>query len=201
MKKIVIATSNPYKFLEVKETLKDLPYQFVGLNEFPDIPEIEETGKTLLENSLIKARTVHEITGFPTVADDTGLEVNCLNGAPGIRSARYAGEKATSKDNLNKLLKDLKGVPFRKRLAQFRTVISFVTDLKEHWVEGIVKGIILEESRGDSGFGYDPIFYIPELNKTFAELSMERKNKISHRGLALEKFRILLGKFNLAKQL
>jgi XTP/dITP diphosphohydrolase len=158
-------------------------------------------GKTLLENSLIKARTVHEITGFPTVADDTGLEVNCLNGAPGIRSARYAGEKATSKDNLNKLLKDLKGVPFRKRLAQFRTVISFVTDLKEHWVEGIVKGIILEESRGDSGFGYDPIFYIPELNKTFAELSMERKNKISHRGLALEKFRILLGKFNLAKQL
>ena len=199
MKKIVIATSNPHKFLEVKEILKDLPYQFVGLNEFPNIPEIEETGKTLLENSLIKARTVHKITGFPTVADDTGLEVNCLNGAPGIRSARYAGEKATSKDNLNKLLNDLEGVPYGKRQAQFRTVISFVTDLKEHWVEGIVKGIILDESRGDSGFGYDPIFYIPELNKTFAELSMERKNKISHRGLALEKFRILLGKFNLTK--
>ena len=198
MKKIVIATSNPHKLIEVKEILKDLPYQFVGLNEFPNIPEIEETGKTLLENSLIKARTVHKITGFPTVADDTGLEVNCLNGAPGIRSARYAGEKATSKDNLNKLLNDLEGVPYGKRQAQFRTVISFVTDLKEHWVEGIVKGIILDESRGDSGFGYDPIFYIPELNKTFAELSMERKNKISHRGLALEKFRILLGKFNLS---
>ena len=198
MKKIVIATSNPHKLIEVKEILKDLPYQFVGLNEFPNIPEIEETGKTLLENSLIKARTVHKITGFPTVADDTGLEVNCLNGAPGIRSARYAGEKATSKDNLNKLLNDLEGVPYGKRQAQFRTVISFVTDLKEHWVEGIVKGIILDESRGDSGFGYDPIFYIPELNKTFAELSMERKNKISHRGLALEKFRILLGKFKLS---
>lgn len=198
MKKIVIATSNPHKLLEVKEILKDLPYQFVGLNEFPDIPEIEETGTTLLENSLIKARTVHKITGFPIVADDTGLEVNSLNGAPGIRSARYAGEKATSKDNLNKLLKDLDGVPYEKRQAQFRTVISFVTDLKEHWVEGIVKGIILNEPRGENGFGYDPIFYIPELNMTFAELSMERKNKISHRGLALEKFRILLGKFNLS---
>lgn len=198
MIKIVFATNNINKLREAQSILKDLPYQFVGLNEFPDIPEIEETGTTLLENSLIKARTVHKITGFPIVADDTGLEVNSLNGAPGIRSARYAGEKATSKDNLNKLLKDLDGVPYEKRQAQFRTVISFVTDLKEHWVEGIVKGIILNELRGENGFGYDPIFYIPELNMTFAELSMERKNKISHRGLALEKFRILLGKFNLS---
>ena len=198
MKKIVIATRNQHKLLEVKEILKGLPYQFVGLNEFPDILEIEEKGKTLLENSLIKARTVHDITGFPTVADDTGLEVKYLNGAPGVKSARYAGEKATSKNNLNKLLEDLDGIPNGKRQAQFRTVISFVTDIKEHWVEGIVKGIILEESRGESGFGYDPIFYIPKLKKTFAELSMVRKNKISHRGLALEKFRILLGKFDLA---
>ena len=150
-----------------------------------------------MENSLIKARTVHKITGLPTVADDTGLEVNSLNGAPGVKSARYAGENATYKDNLNKLLKDLEGVPHGERQAQFRTVISFVTDSQEHWVEGIVKGTILNESRGESGFGYDPIFYIPELKKTFAELSMEEKNKISHRGLALEKFRILLGKYNL----
>ncbi len=198
MKKIVIATSNTHKLLEVKEILKELPYEFVGLNEFPDIPQIEETGKTLLENSLIKARTVHKITGFPTVADDTGLEVNILNGAPGVKSARYSGEKATSKDNLNKLLKDLDGLPYEKREAQFRTVISFIIDSKEHWVDGIVKGIILDEPRGDSGFGYDPIFYIPKLKKTFAELSMEGKNKISHRGLALEKFRILLGKINLS---
>lgn len=198
MKKIVIATSNPHKLLEVKEILKDLPYEFVGLNEFPDIPEIEETGKTLLENSLIKARTVHKITGLPTVADDTGLEVNCLNGAPGVKSARYAGENATYQDNLNKLLKDLEGVPLAERQAQFRTVISFINNEREHWVEGLVKGIIIDELRGESGFGYDPIFYIPDLKKTFAELSMEQKNKISHRGLALEKFRILLGKFNLA---
>lgn len=198
MKKIVIATSNPHKLLEVKEILKDLPYEFVGLNEFPDIPEIEETGKTLLENSLLKARTVHKITGLPTMADDTGLEVNCLNGAPGVKSARYAGENATYQDNLNKLLKDLEGVPLAERQAQFRTVISFINNEREHWVEGLVKGIIIDELRGESGFGYDPIFYIPDLKKTFAELSMEQKNKISHRGLALEKFRILLGKFNLA---
>ena len=197
MIKIVFATNNNNKLREAQSILKDLPYQFVGLNEFPNIPEIEETGKTLLENSLIKARTVHEITGFPTVADDTGLEVNSLNGAPGVKSARYAGGNATYEDNLNKLLKDLEGVPFGKRQAQFRTVISFVTDSEEHWVEGIVKGIILNESRGESGFGYDPIFYLPELKKTFAQLSMEEKNKISHRGLALEKFRILLGKYNL----
>lgn len=198
MKKIVIATSNPHKLLEVKEILKDLPYEFVGLNEFPDIPEIEETGKTLLENSLIKARTVHKITGLPTMADDTGLEVNCLNGAPGVKSARYAGENATYQDNLNKLLKDLEGVPLAERQAQFRTVISFINNEREHWVEGLVKGIIIDELRGESGFGYDPIFYIPDLKKTFAEFSMVQKNKISHRGLALEKFRILLGKFNLA---
>lgn len=198
MKKIVIATSNPHKLLEVKEILKDLPYEFVGLNELPDIPEIEETGKTLLENSLIKARTVHKITGLPTVADDTGLEVNYLNGAPGVKSARYAGENATYQDNLNKLLKDLEGVPLAERQAQFRTVISFINNEREHWVEGLVKGIIIDELRGESGFGYDPVFYIPDLKKTFAELSMEQKNKISHRGLALEKFRILLGKFNLA---
>lgn len=198
MKKIVIATSNPHKLLEVKEILKDLPYEFVGLNEFPDIPEIEETGKTLLENSLIKARTVHKITGLPTVADDTGLEVNYLNGAPGVKSARYAGGNATYQDNLNKLLKDLEGVLLAERQAQFRTVISFINNEREHWVEGLVKGIIIDELRGESGFGYDPIFYIPDLKKTFAELSMVQKNKISHRGLALEKFRILLGKFNLA---
>ena len=198
MIKIVFATNNIDKLNEAQSILKDLPYQFVGLNEFPNIPEIEETGKTLLENSLIKARTIHEITGLPTMADDTGLEVNSLNGAPGVKSARYSGINATYEDNLNKLLKDLEGVPFGKRQAQFRTVISFVTGSEEHCVEGIVKGIILNESRGENGFGYDPIFYIPELKKTFAELSMEKKNKISHRGLALEKLRILLRKFDFA---
>ncbi len=197
MEKIVFATNNINKLIEVQSILTDLQYQVVGSNEFPDIPDVEETGKTLLENSLIKARTIHKITGLPTMADDTGLEVNILNGAPGIRSARYAGENATYEDNLNKLLKDLAGVPQGERQAQFRTVISFITKSQEHWVEGIVKGMILNETRGENGFGYDPVFYIPELKMTLAELSMEKKNKISHRGLALEKFRILLREFNL----
>ena len=199
MEKIVFATGNNNKLQEAKSILKDLPFEFIGLDNFPNIPSIEETGTTLLENSLIKAKTVFDITGLPSIGDDTGLEVDYLNGAPGVLSARYAGENNTSNDNLNKLLKDLDGVPHEKRNAQFRTVISFVFGSHEHWVEGIVKGVILNESRGESGFGYDPIFYIPELGKTFAELSMEEKNKISHRGLALEKFRILLGKFNLTK--
>ena len=193
MKKIVIATRNKNKLIEMKEILRDLPYEFVGLEEFLDIPEIEENGDTFLENSLIKARTVHNLTGYPSIGDDTGLEVDYLKGAPGVRSARFAGENAISSDNVSKLLTELNGIPLYQRNAQFRTVISFVTEQKEHWVEGIVKGLILFEPLGESGFGYDPIFYYPPLKKTFAELSMDQKNKISHRGLALEKFRILLG--------
>jgi len=199
MNKIVFATSNINKLREAQSILKDLPYQVIGLDEFPDIPEIKETGKTLLDNSLIKARTVYNLTGLPSIGDDTGLEVEYLNGAPGVKSARYAGENAAYKDNLNKLLKDLDGVPPGKRKAQFRTVISFVNALTEQWVEGIVEGIIIDKPRGSGGFGYDPVFYVPELKKTFAEIPMDEKNKISHRGLALEKFRILLGKFYLTK--
>ncbi len=197
MKKIVIATHNQHKLIEIKEILHDLPYQFIGLDEFPDIPDIAETGDTFLKNSLIKARIVHKLTGYPAIGDDTGLEVDYLNGAPGVFSGRYAGETATYKENLEKLLKDLQTVPKNERQAQFRTIISFVTDTDEQWVEGVVNGVILEASRGKQGFGYDPIFYVPELRKTLAELSMAEKNKISHRGLALEKFRILLGKYKL----
>jgi len=199
MDKIVFATSNINKLREAQSILKDLPYQFVGLDNFPNIPPIEETGTTLLENSLIKARTVYNLTGLPSIGDDTGLEVEYLNGAPGVWSGRYAGENATDNYNLNRLLNNLEGVPNRERHAQFRTVISFVTDSEEQWVEGIVRGIIIDKPSGSGGFGYDSIFYIPKLKKTFAELSMDEKNKISHRGLALEKFRILLYKFNLAK--
>ena len=198
MNKIVIATHNEHKLIEMKEILKDLPFKFIGLKEFPNITDIPETGDTFLENSLIKARTAHSLTGLPSIGDDTGLEVKYLDGAPGVLSARFAGKNANYKDNLLKLLKCLENVPIEKRRAQFRTVISFVTDKKEQWVEGIVKGIIFARAQGNRGFGYDPIFYIPELQKTFSELSMAEKNKISHRGLALEKFRILLGKQNLA---
>ena len=198
MDKIVFATSNNNKLREAKYILEDLPYKFIGLDSFPNIPPILETGKTLLENSLIKAKTVFDITRLPSIGDDTGLEVEYLNGSPGVMSARYAGESASSQENINKLLLDMNGVPVSECKARFRTVISFVTDSYEQWVEGIVNGIIIDKPQGSGGFGYDSIFFIPKLNKTFAELSMEEKNKISHRGLALEKFRILLGNFDLA---
>jgi len=197
MKKIVIATHNRHKLIEMKEILKDLSYEFLGLEHFPDIHDIEETGDTLIENSLIKARTVHKITGYPAIGDDTGLEVDFLNGAPGVKSARFAGEDAKPNENVELLLQKLKDVPDNERTARFRTVISFVTANNEKWVEGIAEGKITEKPVGNSGFGYDPIFYFSPLTRTFAELSMDEKNKISHRGLALEKFRILLGNFNL----
>ena len=195
--KIVIATHNQHKLREIQEYLNDLPHQFIGLNEFPAINEIAETGYTLLDNSFIKARTINKLTGLPAIADDTGLEVDYLNGAPGVRSARFAGDKAISKDNVNLLLEKLKNIPGDMRSARFRTVISLVIDGNEKWVEGVAEGRITTKPTGEQGFGYDPIFYYPPLKKTFAELSLKEKNKISHRGLALKKFRILLGEINL----
>lgn len=189
---IVLATHNKYKVEEIRSALGGISISWLTLNDFPHIGEIEETGATLLENSLLKASTVNANTGFPAVADDTGLEVDFLNGAPGIYSARWAGEKATFEDNVNKLLKELKDVPPAKRTARFRSVISFVDGKTEEWVEGTVKGRITEKSRGSEGFGYDPVFLIPDLGKTFAELSLEGKNTISHRGMAVKKLRQLL---------
>jgi len=200
MDKIVIATRNQHKLTEIKKMLNDLPIQIIGLDAFQDIPEIVETGTTLLENSLIKAKTVFQLTGYHAVGDDTGLEVDYLNGAPGVHSARYAGFDSDSEMNVEKLLKELEGVPMEQRTARFRTVISMVTDDGEAWVDGIAEGAIIDEQKGSSGFGYDPIFYFPPLKKTFAELSMDEKNKISHRGLALQKFRILLGQIDLNEQ-
>jgi XTP/dITP diphosphohydrolase len=197
MKKIIIATRNKHKLLEIQSYLADHEYEFIGLEQFPEVAEIDETGSTLLENSLIKASTVHNITGLPAVGDDTGLEVDYLDGAPGVKSARFAGEDSNPQNNINLLLKKLNGVDEISRTARFRTVISIVYNGYEEWVEGIAEGIILKKPKGEGGFGYDPIFYYPPLNKTFAELSMAEKNKISHRGLALQKFRILLGKINL----
>lgn len=200
MDKIVIATRNQHKLIEIQKVLNDLPIQFIGLDGFENIPEIDETGNTLVENSLIKAREVHQLTGLPAIGDDTGLEVDYLNGAPGVNSARYAGPDSDSEKNVAKLLKKLKDVPREQRSARFRTVISIVHKSGENWTEGIAEGVIIEKQQGNSGFGYDPIFYYPPLKKTFAELSMDEKNKISHRGLALQKFRILLGQIDLNEQ-
>ena len=190
--KIVLATHNHDKEIELRDLLCDLDVEICSLSEYPDIGEIEETGTTLLENSLLKARIVFAKTGHSAIADDTGLEVDALDGAPGIYSARFAGLDATYEDNLNKLLFSMEEVPEERRTARFRTVISFVDGNQELWTEGHIDGKIIDFPRGNAGFGYDPVFYIPQLEKTFAELSTEEKNKISHRGLALQKLRKIL---------
>ena len=192
---IVLATHNRDKREELQEALSEFMVEILSLNDFPFIGEIEEVGQTLLENSMIKAKTVHNLTQLPAIADDTGLEVEALNGAPGIYAARYAGEDVTYEDNVNKLLAEMENIPLENRKAQFRTVISFVDKDRELWTEGTIKGIIGESAKGKNGFGYDPVFFVPELEKTFSELSIGEKNRISHRGLAMKKFRILLREY------
>ena len=192
---IVLATQNRDKREELQEALSEFTVKILSLNDFPFIGDIEEVGQTLQENSMIKAKTVHNLTQLPVIADDTGLEVEALNGAPGIYSARYAGEDVTYEDNVNKLLAEMENIPLENRKAQFRTVISFVDKDRELWTEGTIKGIIGESAKGKNGFGYDPVFFVPELEKTFSELSIGEKNRISHRGLAMKKFRILLREF------
>jgi len=191
-KKIVLATHNQHKRHEMNRVLSSMGITIVGLNDFPQIGDIEETGKTLLENAFIKARKVFELTGIPSIADDTGLEVNALDGAPGLFSARYAGENPTYEDNINKLMLALEGVPKEKRNAKFRTIIAFVDFNKELHSEGIAEGVITEIPEGRDGFGYDPIFKPKNFNKTYAEMDIEQKNKISHRGRALKKMKKLL---------
>lgn len=190
--KILLATHNRDKEKELQKSLEDTNVEICSLFDFPEIGDIEETGKTLLENSLLKARTVFNITGIPTIADDTGLEVDFLDGAPGVYSARYAGEKVSYQDNVNKLLLELDGVPYNKRTAKFRTVISYIDIKQELCTEGYIDGIISDNITGDKGFGYDPVFFVPHIGKTFAELSSAQKNKISHRGIALQKLRKIL---------
>jgi len=190
--KIVLATHNHDKEIELQHSLRGLGVDICLLSEYPDIGEIEETGTTLLENSLLKAHTVHDRTGLPAIADDTGLEIDALDGAPGVYSARFAGPDATYEDNINKLLSVMEDVSDDMRSARFRTVISFVDEVQELWTEGFIEGRITEDPRGNMGFGYDPVFYVPRLEKTFAELSTAEKNKISHRGLALQKLRKIL---------
>lgn len=192
---IVLATHNRGKMEEMAAILGHLPVELITLDTFPEIGDIPETGNTLKENAFIKAETVHRLTGLPALADDTGLEVDALNGAPGIYSARYAGADATFDDNCQKMLKELHGIPVEKRTARFRTVIAFVNGGQKEWVEGVAEGRIIEEKRGIGGFGYDPIFYYPPLRKTFAELDSVEKNSISHRGKALRNFCGILEKW------
>jgi len=191
LKKILIATKNPDKFREIHHLLAELSYDFVSLIDFPDIEGAEETGLTLLENSTIKALDAYRKTGIPAVADDTGLSVFALQGMPGVFSARFAGKNATYRDNRLKLLNLMDGVTDRR--ASFVTVVTFVIDESRifHFI-GEVEGFITTEERGNMGFGYDSIFLYPQLGKTFAEIPLEHKNKISHRARAFSLFRRFL---------
>ena len=184
MKKYVFATNNAHKLEEVSAML-GTSVSLMSLNDIGCHTDIPETGTTLEENALIKARYIHEHYGMDCFADDTGLEVEALNGAPGVYSARYAGAAHNSEANMKKLLQELEGVENRK--AQFRTVFALIIDGKEHLFEGIVKGEITKNRKGTSGFGYDPIFIPEGYTQTFAEMGNELKNKISHRALATNK--------------
>lgn len=183
---LVLATRNPGKISEIKALLPGV--RVVPAASFPGCPEPEETGSTFEENALIKARAVSRYTGRTALADDSGLEVDALDGAPGVHSARYAGTDATDQDNIRRLLEALDGVSDADRTARFRCVVAVVVSDGRTWTaEGACEGRILLAPRGDAGFGYDPLFVPAGYENTFAELDAEEKNRISHRAQALRR--------------
>lgn len=186
MKRLVLATRNLHKTREIKAILQDLNLELLTAADFPEIPQLVEDGATLEENAVKKAQIVFQATKLPSLADDSGLEVFYLAKRPGVLSARYAGPDAIYEANNKKLLTELKGVPPRRRNAQFRCVIALVTDRGKRAVEGSTQGKITEEPRGSNGFGYDPLFQPEGFDVTYAELPEEIKNRISHRAKALE---------------
>ncbi len=187
--KLLLATRNLDKVREIRSVLADLDVELICAADVPDLPEVEEDADTLEGNAIKKAMTLHKMTGLPTLADDTGLEVEALGGAPGVFSSRYAGPDATYADNVQKLLQAMRDVPESRRQAQFRTVIAFAHDGQVETVEGVCRGVITTEPRGSNNFGYDPVFYVPDLGKTMAEMTLEEKNRISHRGRALQEIK------------
>jgi len=192
---LVLATRNPHKGAELVALLSDLGIRIRTLAEFPDAPEVAEDGQTCEANAVKKAQAIMQHTGRTAVADDTGLEVDALGGRPGVHAARYAGPNATYEDNWRKLLRELEGVPRERRRACFITVAAIARpSAKVEVVDGVLEGLIAEEPAGIQGFGYDPVFFVPEAGKTLAELTADEKNRISHRARALAKVRNMLGK-------
>ena len=190
--KLVLATHNKDKCAEMSAILGEFPIDLLTLEEFPEIGEIIEDGNSLQENALIKARAVFKQTHLPSWGDDTGLEVDALNGKPGIYSARYAGKSCSYSDNVTKLMKNMLSVPEKDRTARFKTAIAFVAENMELVSRGTVEGLIATEPKGVGGFGYDPVFYMPNKGKTYSEMSMKEKNQLSHRGKAIQNMIILL---------
>ena len=193
MKKIILATHNANKAREFAQMMEKYKIEVLSLNDIGYTEEIEETGTTFEENALIKAREVATLYKTTVVADDSGLEIDALNGAPGVYSARYAGTARSDDANMDKVLEKLKNVPDNERTARFVCVLALVDEIgKETVVRGTSEGKIWHEKRGIKGFGYDPIFYLPQLDKTMAELSKDKKNAFSHRGNALKKLESII---------
>ena len=187
MRQIVLASNNQHKLSEFKQKLQKLDINVISQKEAGYDIDVEENGTTFKENAEIKAKELNRLSGLPVIADDTGLEIDALNGMPGVYSHRFAGENATDEDRRNKVLNLLKDVDKENRTARFKTVICYIDENRElHFFEGIAEGIIGQEPKGNNGFGYDPIFIYN--GKTFAEMSSEEKNAVSHRGKAIEKF-------------
>ena len=193
---MIVATYNKGKVREIREALKGLGLRIYSLSDFPNVNVIEEDGRSFTENALKKARFYSKLYGKLTIADDSGLEIDILKGLPGIYSARYAGEGASDRDNNQKLLREMEGIPSSKRGAKFKCSIAIVSpNGREAVVEGVCKGKIGFKEIGKKGFGYDPLFILPQYGKTMAQLSLKEKNRISHRGKALRKLRKLIEGF------
>ena len=192
---LVLASNNPHKTDELRALLDGLPVTLKDLSDYPGMQPVDEDGDTLEDNAVKKALAAHVYTGLPAVADDTGLEVYYLLGAPGVYSARYAGEGATYADNVRKLLRTMTQVPARKRQARFRTVIAAAGFGRMQTFEGRVEGAITLAPAGTNGFGYDPIFRVEGMTRTYAELSADEKNSISHRARAMMQFRTWLAEY------
>jgi len=189
--KLVIASRNTEKRAELAALLSDCGVEILTLDDFPNVPEVVEDGKTFAENARKKALAAAEATGLPAVADDSGLEVDALGGRPGVLSARYAGPDATDAQRVDKLLEEMRDVPESERGARFRCAIAYATPngVVAFTVEGSCEGRITTEPCGSNGFGYDPVFFHPESGCTFAELAPEQKNRVSHRARGLAAFR------------
>lgn len=190
IRELVLATRNRNKVKEIREILKGLNLNILTVDDFPGCPEVVEDGATFEENAVKKARAVSGFTGKAALSDDSGLEVDALNGEPGIYSARYAGEGCSYDDNNNKLLGMMKDIPVEQSQARFVCVaVLFRPDGGVMTARGVCEGVLGKEKRGSNGFGYDPIFIVPEYGKTFAELDSELKNRISHRAKAFNKIK------------
>ena len=182
--KFLVATNNQGKLKEFNQILGELGIECVSLRDMGITADVEETGTTFLENALLKAKEIYKIAKIPTISDDSGLMVDALDGAPGVYSARYGGEPSDDNKNMDKLLANLKDVP--NRTARFKSVIAAVFSENDILVsEGECEGVIIDEKRGNNGFGYDPIFYVKSFEKTFAEMTDDEKNSFSHRGNAI----------------